>query len=84
MSRATRPRRSLRLARSLAVIAFFPPGCAPLDEMLDLSSPWFRRRMRSYARRWGTRPSVLRRCILGRPVSARAASRLLAIVGGGV
>lgn len=82
MSRATRPRRSLRLARSLQVLASLSTIAALrfVDKALSRE-----KRSRRLAQAWaGTSPSVLRRCILGRPVSARAAGRLLAIVGGGV
>lgn len=70
MSRSTRPQTSLRLARSLPLIAALPrPG-----SVVGLGR-WDQDAARWWGRLLGVRPAVLRRCILGRRVSLRAARR---------
>ncbi len=71
MSRATRPLRRVRgadLDRLREVIAD--------GWRAGFDGRWFP--YASRARRWGCRPAQLRRCLLGLPVSARAAARILA------
>jgi hypothetical protein len=75
MSRATRPRRCLRLGWSLALLVLVPQAAS----MVDLRhGSWARRQ----AQRLGTRAAILRRCLLGCPVSSRAAARVLAALEG--
>jgi hypothetical protein len=70
MSRATRPLRRVRGADRLHLAL----------AMIDLlgGAPAVGHRLERAARLVGCRPSHLRRCLIGRVVSARAASRILA------
>ena len=74
MSRRTRPLRRVRGAERDRVRAGFPPLSILLLEDGDRPPPWVGRA----AARLGCRPSQLRRCLLGLPVSARAAKKSLA------
>ena len=76
MSRATRPLRRVRGAerdRLRAVVATLTGG--PLRFTL---AGWGGLALRYAAGRLACRPAQLRRCLLGRPVTASAARRILA------
>lgn len=83
MSRATRP---LRRVRGADRDGFLTAALAWLA--LDLgrgggAAWWCRGRLRAAARALGMcRPAQLRRCLLGLPVSARAAAKILAAANG--
>lgn len=76
MSRARRPVTILRPRERWALYDAFFPGRRWLPEGPSAAFT-FRR-----ATAGVTRPSILRGAILGRPVSARAAARLLTRLGG--
>ncbi len=72
MSRATRPRRVLRGQERLAIAdALFPGVC-------NISSLRIKRKVLCL-----TRPSLVRRALVGRPVSDRAARGLLRWISNG-
>jgi len=71
VSRATRPQRVLHARDRLAILDALFAGFRRLD------GPRGYRAFRKVAK-CRTRPSILRGALLGRPVSARAAGRLLA------
>ncbi len=73
MSRARRPVVVLRPHARWALFDAFFAGHRWLDETQPLAAFTFRR-----ATKCITRPSILRGALLGRPVSAKAAARLLA------
>lgn len=73
MSRARRPVTVLRPRESWALFAAFFPGRRPPIVANARASVAFER-----AAKCLTRPSILRGALLGRPISARAAARLLA------
>jgi hypothetical protein len=87
MSRSTRPHRRVRGADldglTSALAAVLGPTRWPLTVLVSPGhygcAGWTRRA----AQALGTRPSVVRRCLLGRVVSARAAGRVLAMARGG-
>lgn len=75
MSRATRPQAHLRLARSLALINMLPRPASVVG-----LGRWDQDAARWLAKLLGVRPAVLRRCVLGRRVSVRAARRVEAVL----
>lgn len=73
MSARHRPQRRVRGREREALRGLYAPCWLA---MLDAGHAWV-----MATARHGCRPAQLRRCLLGLPVSARAAARILAAVG---